>query len=119
MTPLGQRAGTALRTVDEGRIIDQVMLWGFAFDVREGQAERARGEAEQALERWLGLGLGHALTAGGGRLYDPVEVMNFFIAAGRRGRTDFGPSATWPPNGGGSSKSMVMPPRGDRRRCPR
>jgi transglutaminase-like putative cysteine protease len=89
MTPLGLRAGTMLRTVEEGRIIDQVMLWGFAFDVREGQAEWARGEAEQVLERWLGLGLGYATAANGGRLYDPVEVMNFFIAAGRRGEDRF------------------------------
>ena len=68
MSPLGIRTGADLRTLDERRMVEQLMLCpGHAYDLREGRAEAARAEAAAALERWVGLGLGFESGADGER----------------------------------------------------
>ena len=74
----------ARRVADEASIVDLVVLHGYALDVRRGERTRAERDARETLERWIGLGLGHARAADGSRRFDPAEVLCFAKFAGRR-----------------------------------
>ena len=76
--PLGIRPGARYRIVDEDRIVEMLVLLGWAIDARTGRLGEARREAAATLERWIRLGLAHERSAAGQRLFDPAEVSNFF-----------------------------------------
>lgn len=76
--PLGIRPGARYRVVDEARIVEMLVLIGWAIDVRLGRREQARRDAAATLERWIRSGLAHGRSPSGERLFDPAEVSNFF-----------------------------------------
>jgi hypothetical protein len=82
----GIRFDDRYRTVCENRIIDMLVLGGFAYE-RDGHD--ARSAAGAALRTWVQMGVGTRLDAGGERRYDPVEVVNFLKQAGLAGADDF------------------------------
>lgn len=65
------------RKVAEGRVIDMVRMHAFAADAPGADLTMARAACAAAIERWVGLGLGHAVDGAGGRLFDPAEVTCF------------------------------------------
>ena len=77
------------RTVSEARIVNMLLLAGWAFEVAAGAHAQAAAQSRDALERWIGLGLGFQRSAEGERYFDPVEVANFLVWAGRSGRDSF------------------------------
>lgn len=79
----------ALRTVSRGDLIDDILAMHFAHGFLGMPEAQARGQAEAALDRWLALGLGHAGGAGAAARFDPVEALNFMVAAGVAGRDRF------------------------------
>ncbi|CAM5771500.1 hypothetical protein LMIY3S_03529 [Labrys miyagiensis] len=81
----GIRFDDGYRNVPERRIIDMLLLKGWAYERGSAQAEAATREA---LERWIGLGLG-VRSQGKARFFDPVEVINFLKWAGVNGHDDF------------------------------
>jgi hypothetical protein len=89
MIPLPIRADARYRVVDEARVIDLLVLFGWAHEARRG--ERASGELQAAatLERWIVAGLPYAPSADGGRRFDPVEVVNFLKVVGLRDNDPF------------------------------
>lgn len=88
MSGLGITTADRYRTVDETRIVELLMLWGWAFEVREGRRTEAEARARAALDRWTRMGLG--FTGGAGeRRFDPAEVVNFHKHAGLTGRDPF------------------------------
>jgi hypothetical protein len=89
MTTLGLRPDPALRTIAESRIVDQILLWGYAFEVHEGREAAAREAARNDLERWADQGLAYQGAEPGQRRFDPAEVLNFAIAVGQAGGDPF------------------------------
>jgi Transglutaminase-like superfamily len=81
----GHRFGDRYRNTPQARIVEMLVLLGHAY---ETDRDKARVAALEALERWIGLGL-PTRHEGRVRLFDPVEVLNFFKAAGVEGRDDF------------------------------
>lgn len=76
------------RTIDETRIVDMLLLGGWAFE-RAGDDDTAgRAEVLAAIDRWVAAGMGCRSVAGR-RLFDPVEVVNFMTWAGVSGSDDF------------------------------
>ncbi len=73
------------RTIAEPLLIDMLLLYGWAFECENGQEAAARAQCEAALESLRPLGLGFARGPAGARLFDPVEVLNLFTAAGLAG----------------------------------
>jgi transglutaminase-like putative cysteine protease len=73
------------RTIDEAAVVELFMLLGWPFELRAGRRVQAEREARAALERLIGLGLPHARSAAGGRLFDPTEAVNVLRWAGRSG----------------------------------
>jgi hypothetical protein len=73
---------TQYRTIDEARVVDLLLFHGGVLDVRAGDRAAATAKARAALDRCVGLGLGHRSLPTGERLFDPVEVMNFLSWAG-------------------------------------
>jgi hypothetical protein len=69
--------GPEYRTIDEPMIIEQLMLAGFGFELREGGRAAAAAAVTTALQRWVELGLGFERAPEGGRRFDPAEVVNF------------------------------------------
>lgn len=65
------------RTVDEARIIDLLLLHGWAFEVRAGARAEAEREVRAVLDQLVAMGLPHHRTDAGARLFDPVETSNF------------------------------------------
>ena len=55
--PVGIRTGARYRVVDEARIVEMLVLLGWAIDARLGRLEAARRDAAETLERWIGMGL--------------------------------------------------------------
>jgi hypothetical protein len=88
VTRLGIRPGADLRTSDEARIVDLLLLFGYAFEVEAGGEAEAREAVRVDLEALVALGLEFEVQAGR-RFFDPVEVMNFLIALGRAGEGGF------------------------------
>lgn len=62
-----------------------------AFDTSAPGADRAQATAAcaAALQRWVDLGLGHAVDQAGGRMFDPTEVICFMTCVGAAGRDPF------------------------------
>ena len=110
MKALGIKVGSRYRTVEEARIIEVLLLYGWAFEVRAGRRAPAEREAAEALDRWVGLGLPFERSNDGKRYFDPAEVVNFlkwaaihdgdpcweerFIATGRRLVSELHPGET-------------------------
>ncbi len=89
MNALGIRGDVRYRRVDEARIIDLVALKGWAFELAAGEIEAARTAALSALQGWIELGLPFARGPGGERRFDPAEVANFSVWAGKQGLDPF------------------------------
>lgn len=70
------------RTFPEARIVDYLLVSGWATAARGSDREQARAEARAALERWIAAGLPVAGAADGARHFDPAEVLNFGKWAG-------------------------------------
>ncbi|MEP7208388.1 MAG: transglutaminase domain-containing protein [Casimicrobiaceae bacterium] len=81
MNPLGITTHDRYRRVCEPDVLDLLMLYGWAFEMRTGMVVR---DAQAALDRWTGSGLGCVRGPDGVRRFDPAEVVNFFKFAGRR-----------------------------------
>ena len=79
---------THARTADEARVIDYLVVAGWAKDFLASPAS-ARDAASTALERWVRAGLPFSRLPGGERGFDPAEVMNFAKSAGVSGRDEF------------------------------
>lgn len=77
------------RTIPQSRIVEMLLLVSWACEVEAGARRAAAAATVAALEGWVGQGLGHALSADGARLFDPVEVVNFLKWAGLAGRDDY------------------------------
>src|SRR5450631_3075901 len=84
MIPAAIRADARYRIVDEDRIIDLLVLCGWAHEVQQGKRASAVQGAAAALDRWIAAGLPFAPTADGARRFDPVEVVNFLKDVGQR-----------------------------------
>src|SRR5450631_3526304 len=84
--PLGFRPDDLFRNVPESRIIEMLILLGWAF---ESESSEAKELSQQALLAWPEFGLGFRLAPGGERLFDPIEVLNFMKRLGLDGRDDF------------------------------
>jgi hypothetical protein len=74
------------RTVPAARIIDMLLLAGWAYQQDD---PNAIATTRQALDRWAGMGLGVRAAPMGERLYDPVEVVNVLKRLGLEGRDSF------------------------------
>lgn len=83
------QAAWAIRTIPRDRIVDDLLVLHYSLTFAGISEAEARPDIEAALDRWLGLGLGCSRGPGGEQLFDPVEVLNFLIAAGRYGHDDF------------------------------
>jgi hypothetical protein len=70
------------RTVEEARIVEQLLLLGWAYELQSGGRSSAVQEAREALNGWVRLGLRFRESTGDGRCFDPAEVMNFVNWAG-------------------------------------
>jgi hypothetical protein len=77
------------RTFPEARIVDCVLVHGWATAMHHGDRDAARREAEAALARWLDAGLPFERAADGTRLLDPAEALNFGKWSGMHGDDPF------------------------------
>jgi hypothetical protein len=66
-----------------------LLLAGWVFELAAGRHAEALASTRTALTSWIELGLRYRMSAGGERLYDPVEVMNFQKWAGLKGLDPF------------------------------
>ncbi len=82
MNRLGTAGDATTRTVEEARIIEFLLLGGWAHELRRGGRPAALEATRTALARWVDAGLPVAGNDGGARRYDPVEVLNFMKWAG-------------------------------------
>lgn len=73
------------RTVPQDRLIDALLLEGYAY---EEDRAAARADAAMAIERWTAQGLPVRRDAGTDR-FDPVEVVHHAKIAGLKGDDDF------------------------------
>jgi transglutaminase-like putative cysteine protease len=73
------------RTIPESDIIELLLLVSWAYEVEAGQRAAAHAAASEALNGWVGQGLGFRLDADSQRQFDPVEVINFMKWAGLTG----------------------------------
>lgn len=83
----GLATDSRYRTVPEDRVLDMLLLAGWAY-AGEGAPEAAAA-TQRALQSWVEMGLGVHEPAEGGRRYDPVEVVNFLKRSGLDGHDDF------------------------------
>ena len=86
---LGSRVEARYRTVSEPRLLEVLLLGGWAFEVEAGRHAEALASTLTALDSWIELGLQYRRSERGERLYDPVEVLNFQKWAGLNGRDRF------------------------------
>jgi transglutaminase-like putative cysteine protease len=112
LSSAGLTSGPRYRTVPEVDILDQLRLFGWAFEGRRNDNPSLGAEIRYVLDRLIRAGLPHERAGDGGRRFDPVELVNFvkqaglhhgnrlweerFVATGRRLAEEFGP-----PGGGG------------------
>ena len=82
----GVRFSDDYRTIPEGRIIEMLLLAGWAH---EQDNPDARAATHRALDKWTDMGLGARLDPTGERLFDPVEVVNVLKRLGLEGRDSF------------------------------
>lgn len=81
----GQIFGDVYRTVTLDKLIDTLLLEGFAY---AEDPEAARTDAREAVDRWIAGGLS-VRSDPRGPLFDPVEAVCHAKEAGRRGDDDF------------------------------
>ena len=86
MMQLGITTHARYRTVDEARILQLLLHFGWAYEVRAGDGAAALRAAAEALSRWVSLGLPYEQLPDGQRRFDPAEVMNFGKWVGIQGR---------------------------------
>jgi hypothetical protein len=86
MMQLGITTHARYRTVDEARILQLLLHFGWAYEVRAGDVAAALRAAAEALSRWVSLGLPYEQLPDGQRRFDPAEVMNFGKWVGIQGR---------------------------------
>lgn len=118
MKRLGIKVGARYRTVEEARIIELLLLCGWAFEVRADGRASAEREATEALNRWVGLGLPFERSDGGKRCFDAAEVANFLKWVGIHDRDPFweerfvttGRRLVWDFHPGEPTRSMPPPP---------
>jgi hypothetical protein len=84
--PLGIIVDDRYRTIPEERIVEMLLLVGWAYETLSPEAAAA---TKEALQLWTQIGLGFRLATNGERLFDPVEVVNFMTRAGVDGRHGF------------------------------
>ena len=77
MIPIAIRADARYRIVGESRIVELLVLCGWAREVQRGERARAAQAATVALDRWIGAGLPFARSQDGERRFDPAEIINF------------------------------------------
>lgn len=83
--PLGAQFGPRYRTVGEADVIDNLLYYGWAFEMRgAGGRAAAAAEAQEALDRLIRAGLAFE-SSGGKRRFAPAEVLNFAKRAGLYG----------------------------------
>ncbi len=75
-------AANRYRTVPESKVIDFLVLAGWAH---AGANEDVSKHAGNALQRSVELGVKYQLSKAGDRLFDPVEVINQLKWSGRNG----------------------------------
>ena len=80
---IGIAADAAYRRVDEDAVVERLLLNGWSFEVRAGRREFAEAEVRESLERLTAAGLGFKSSPGGGRRFDPFEVINVMEWAGQ------------------------------------
>ena len=68
---------SAMRTIAKERIIEILLLGGFAFNVKTQGMTLPTEQATQALDSWILAGLPYSLSATQEQLFDPAEVINF------------------------------------------
>lgn len=107
--PLGGRFGPHYRTIGEADVIDLLLFYGWAIEMRDvGKRPACAAEAQEALERLVRAGLAFE-RAGSARRFAPAEVLNFakragvdgtdplweerFVPTGRRLTREFEPGA--------------------------
>jgi Transglutaminase-like superfamily len=86
---LGSRAEARYRTVTEARIIDMLVLAGWVVELNAGRRLEAKTSTAATLENLISLGLGYGVSERGGRLFDPVEVVNCMKWAGLNNLDNF------------------------------
>ena len=84
MIPAAVRPDARYRIVDEGRIVDLIVLNGYARESPAWGREQATRDAREALGRWIAAGLPFARSQDGTRRFDPAEVLNFMKFIGAR-----------------------------------
>lgn len=82
---MGLKFSDTYRTLPEARLIDGLLLEGYAF---ASDSAAARADAAAAIDRWVAGGLPVRQEAGV-RLFDPVEVAHHAKLAGLREEDDF------------------------------
>src|SRR5260221_2121361 len=82
----GVRFSDYYRTVPASRIIDMLLLAGWAYQQDDPEAIAT---TRQALDRWAGTGLGVRAGPTGERLFEPVDVVNVLKRLGLEGRDSF------------------------------
>ena len=65
------------RVIEEARLVELLLLHGWAVEIRRGGRPQAEREVRAALDRFVGLGLPYRESRTGERLFDPVEAVNF------------------------------------------
>jgi hypothetical protein len=78
----GIRSEARYRTVPEARVIEMLLLAGWAFELEAGYREVATKRTMAELEALIELGVGYQTSSHGERLFDPVEVLNTLKLAG-------------------------------------
>ena len=86
MIQLGITSHARYRTVEEARILQLLLHFGWAYEVRAGDGAASMRAAAAALSRWVSLGLPYEQLPDGQRRFDPAEVMNFGKWVGIHGR---------------------------------
>jgi hypothetical protein len=86
---LGSLTADRYRTVPEACILDILLHAGWVFELQAGGRADAIAHTAAAIEDWIALGLGYRRGPDGARCFDPVEVVNFLIWAGRLGLDRF------------------------------
>jgi hypothetical protein len=70
------------RTVPEARVVEMLMLAGWAYERDDPDVARRAGDA---LRRWIDCGLPCVISKSGARVFDPAEVWTVMKRLGREG----------------------------------
>ena len=91
--PLGFSPGDRYRFVPERRIVEMLLLLGFSCN--DG-FPNAQEYVQQKLDLWVSQGLPFRPGEDDQRLFDPIEVNNYFRLVGKEDRDDFLSTQTAP-----------------------